>query len=135
MLNKIILQGRLTRDPELRSTTTGTPVASFSLAVDRGGKDKGADFIDCVAWRKTGEFAASYFKKGSLALVEGKLQIRDWTDKDGNKRKAAEVVVDNMHFCGPKQDAGPIFAPVVDPIDELAQKFEELNDDSGSLPF
>ena len=94
MLNKIILMGRLTRDPELRHTQTGTAVASFSLAVDRDFKDKATgdrttDFIDVVAWRQTGEFVSRYFTKGRMAVVEGRLQIRDWTDKDGNKRRSA----------------------------------------------
>ena len=109
MLNKIILMGRLTRDPELRHTQTGTAVASFSLAVDRDFKDKATgdrttDFIDVVAWRQTGEFVSRYFTKGRMAVVEGRLQIRDWTDKDGNKRVAAEVVADNVYFGDSKRD-------------------------------
>ena len=96
MLNRIILMGRLTRDPELRHTQTGTPVASFSLAVDRDFKDrntgeKATDFIDIVAWRQTAEFVSRYFTKGRMAVVEGRLQLRDWTDRDGNKRRAAEI--------------------------------------------
>ena len=110
MLNKIILMGRLTRDPELRHTQTGTAVASFSLAVDRDFKDKATgdrttDFIDVVAWRQTGEFVSRYFTKGRMAVVEGRLQIRDWTDKDGNKRRSAEVVADNVYFGDSKRDA------------------------------
>ena len=109
MLNKIFLMGRLTRDPELRRTQTGTPVASFSLAVDRDFKDKATgdrttDFIDVVAWRQTGEFVSRYFTKGRMAVVEGRLQIRDWTDKDGNKRRSAEVVADNVYFGDSKRD-------------------------------
>ena len=100
MLNKIFIMGRLTRDPELRTTNSGTSVASFSLAVDRNYKgadgEKETDFIDCVAWRQTGEFAAKYFTKGRMAVVEGRLQIRPWTDKEGNNRRSAEVIVDNM---------------------------------------
>lgn len=116
MLNSIVLMGRLTRDPELRNTGTGTPVASFTLAVDRdfgaAGTEKQTDFIDCVAWRKTGEFAAKYYKKGSMAAVKGSLQIRDWTDKDGNKRRSAEVIVDTMYFAEGKRDgAAPAPAP------------------------
>lgn len=94
MLNHIVLMGRLTRDPELRYTQSQTPVASFSLAVDRDfgrGEEKQTDFIDCVAWRQTGEFVSKYFQKGSMAVVSGRLQIRDWTDRDGNKRRSAEV--------------------------------------------
>jgi single-strand DNA-binding protein len=103
MLNHIVLMGRLTRDPELRYTQSQTPVASFSLAVDRdfGGRDGGerqTDFIDIVAWRSTGEFVSKYFTKGSMAVVSGRLQIRDWTDRDGNKRRSAEVVADNVYF-------------------------------------
>ena len=109
MLNRIILMGRLTRDPELRHTQTGTPVASFSLAVDRDFKDrntgeKATDFIDIVAWRQTAEFVSRYFTKGRMAVVEGRLQLRDWTDRDGNKRRAAEVVADNVYFGDSKRD-------------------------------
>ena len=100
MLNRIILMGRPTRDPELRYTQTGTPVASFSLAVDRDFKDKttgekSTDFIDIVAWRQTAEFVSRFFTKGRMAVVEGRLQLRDWTDRDGNKRRTAEVIADN----------------------------------------
>ena len=110
MLNRIILMGRLTRDPELRHTQTGTPVASFSLAVDRDFKDKqtgekATDFIDIVAWRQTAEFVSRFFTKGRLAVVEGRLQIRDWTDRDGGKRRSAEVIADNVYFGDSKRDA------------------------------
>ena len=103
MLNHIIIMGRLTRDPELRRTGSGIAVASFTVAVDRdfGGRDGGekeTDFIDCVAWRQTGEFVSKYFTKGSMIVVSGRLQIRSWTDKDGNKRRTAEVVADNCYF-------------------------------------
>ena len=115
MLNHIVLMGRLTRDPELRYTQSQIPVASFSLAVDRdfGGRDGGerqTDFIDIVAWRSTAEFVSKYFTKGSMAVVSGRLQIRDWTDKDGNKRRSAEVVADSVYFGGSKRreaDAAP----------------------------
>ncbi len=109
MLNHIVLMGRLTRDPELRYTKSQTPVASFSLAVDRDfgrGEEKQTDFIDCVAWRQTGEFVSKYFQKGSMAVVSGRLQIRDWTDRDGNKRRSAEVVVDNVYFGESKRREG-----------------------------
>lgn len=109
MLNHIVLMGRLTRDPELRYTQNQTPVASFSLAVDRDfgrGEEKQTDFIDCVAWRQTGEFVSKYFQKGSMAVVSGRLQIRDWTDRDGNKRRSAEVVVDNVYFGESKRREG-----------------------------
>ena len=103
MLNHIVIMGRLTRDPELRRTGSGIAVASFTVAVDRdfGGRDGGekeTDFIDCVAWRQTGEFVSKYFTKGSMIVVSGRLQIRGWTDKDGNKRRTAEVVADNVYF-------------------------------------
>lgn len=109
MLNHIVLMGRLTRDPELRYTQSQTPVASFSLAVDMDfgrGEEKQTDFIDCVAWRQTGEFVSKYFQKGSMAVVSGRLQIRDWTDRDGNKRRSAEVVVDNVYFGESKRREG-----------------------------
>lgn len=109
MLNHIVLMGRLTRDPELRYTQSQTPVASFSLAVDRDfgrGEEKQTDFIDCVAWRQTGEFVSKYFQKGSMAVVSGRLQIRGWTDRDGNKRRSAEVVVDNVYFGESKRREG-----------------------------
>ena len=103
MLNHITIMGRLTRDPELRRTGSGIAVASFTVAVDRdfGGRDGGereTDFIDCVAWRQTGEFVSKYFTKGSMMVVSGRLQIRNWNDKDGNKRRSAEVVADNVYF-------------------------------------
>ena len=107
MLNKIILMGRLTRDPELRRTQSGTAVASFSLAVDRDYKDQSGenetDFIDIVAWRNTAEFVSKYFTKGRMAVVEGRLQIRDWTDKEGHKRRSAEVVSENVYFGDSKR--------------------------------
>ena len=109
MLNHINIMGRMTRDPELRRTGSGVAVASFTLAVDRdfSGKDNGekeVDFIDCVAWRNTGEFVSKYFTKGQMAVASGRLQIRSWTDKDGNKRRTAEVVADNVYFAGSKPD-------------------------------
>ena len=109
MLNHITIMGRLTRDPELRRTGSGIAVASFTLAVDRDfGKNENGeretDFIDCVAWRQTGEFVSKYFTKGRMAVVSGRLQIRGWTDKDGNKRRSAEVVADNVYFGDSKRD-------------------------------
>ena len=112
MLNHIVLMGRLTRDPELRRTGSGIPVASFSLAVDRdfGSNretgEKETDFIDIVAWRSTAEFVSKYFTKGRMAVVSGRLQIRSWQDKDGNKRRSAEVVADNVYFGDSKRDGG-----------------------------
>ena len=110
MLNHITIMGRLTRDPELRRTGSGVAVASFTVAVDRdfGGRDGGereTDFIDCVAWRQTGEFVSKYFTKGSMIVVSGRLQIRNWNDKDGNKRRSAEVVADNVYFGESKRNA------------------------------
>ena len=121
MLNHITLMGRLTRDPELRYTASNTPVASFSLAVDRDfaprdGGERQTDFIDIVAWRQTAEFVSKYFTKGQLAVVSGRLQIRDWTDRDGNKRRSAEVVADNVYFGDSKKsresgDSGALSRP------------------------
>ena len=110
MLNHIVIMGRLTRDPELRRTGSGIAVASFTVAVDRdfSGRDGGereTDFIDCVAWRSTGEFVSKYFTKGSMIVVSGRLQIRGWTDKDGNKRRTAEVVADNCYFGESKRNS------------------------------
>ena len=140
MLNEIILMGRLTRDPELRYTASNTPVASFSLAVDRDfkpkeGGEKETDFIDCVAWRQTGEFVSKYFQKGSMAAVKGRLQIRDWQDKEGNKRRSAEVVADNIYFCGKKENSsvGEQVRSESDIRSALAIPGEPIND--GDLPF
>lgn len=109
MLNHITIMGRLTRDPELRRTCSGIAVASFTLAVDRDVKgqdgERETDFLDCVAWRQTGEFVSKYFRKGSMAVVSGRLEIRSWTDKQGNKHKAAEIVADNIYFGNSKRDA------------------------------
>ena len=148
MLNRIILMGRLTRDPELRHTQSGTAVASFSLAVDRDFKsrdsgEKATDFIDIVAWRNTAEFVSKYFTKGRMAVVEGRLQIRDWTDRDGGKRRSAEVVADNVYFGDTKRAgerggsfSGPAApAPVDYGIPAGADQFAELADDDGDLPF
>ena len=108
MLNHIVIMGRLTRDPELRKTNSGTSVASFTVAVDRDrapeGQEKETDFIDCVAWRGTAEFVEKYFKKGRMIVVSGRLQLRDWTDKEGNKRRSAEIVADSCYFGDSKKD-------------------------------
>lgn len=111
MLNHIVVMGRLTRDPELRRTASGTAVTSFSVAVERDfpNKESGqkeTDFIDCVAWRSTGEFVAKYFQKGSMAVVDGRLQIRGWTDNNGNKRRTAEIVANSVYFGSAKKDTG-----------------------------
>ena len=158
MLNKIFIMGRLTRDPELRRTQAGTPVASFSLAVDRDFKDKNTgeratDFIDVVAWRQTAEFVSRYFTKGRMAVVEGRLQIRDWTDKEGGKRRSAEVVADQVYFGDSKRDSdgggygnsgyasGGYSAPAAPAAPSGygapsgGDQFAELSDDDGELPF
>lgn len=110
MLNHIVVMGRLTRDPELRRTGSGVAVASFAVAVERDfaakdGGEKETDFIDCVAWRQTGEFVSKYFAKGRMAVVSGRLQVRSYTDKDGNKRRTAEIVADSVYFGDSKKDA------------------------------
>ncbi len=144
MLNHITLMGRLTRDPELRYTSSGTAVASFSLAVERDfvsrdGGERQTDFIDCVAWRQTGEFVSKYFAKGNMAAVSGRLQIRDWNDKDGNKRRSAEVVVDNVYFCESKKSRDSGAAPSAPAGYQEAARggsaFAELDDGDGELPF
>lgn len=111
MLNAVCLMGRLTRDPELKTTGSGVSVTSFTLAVDRAyvkqGEDRQADFIDVVAWRGTADFVCKYFRKGQLIAVQGSIQTRTYTDKDGNKRKAVEVVAGNVHFAEGKKEAAP----------------------------
>ena len=134
MLNKIILMGRLVRDPELRHTGNGTAVASFAIAVDRDYKsqsgEKETDFIDIVAWRSTAEFVSKYFSKGRMAVVEGRLQIRDWTDKDGAKRRTAEVVADNVYFGDSKRPVSD--SDTAAPSGEFAEVPDE---EKGELPF
>ena len=141
MLNHITIMGRLTRDPEMRSTQSGVAVASFTLAVDRdfGSKDGGekqTDFIDCTAWRHTAEFVSKYFSKGRMAVVSGRLQIDNYTDNDGNKRKSAKVVADNIYFGDSKKDGA-----TSGQIDEAASftpapsDFVPVNVDDGELPF
>lgn len=146
MLNKVILQGRLGADPELRTTTSGTEVASVNIAVDRDRKDQNgerqSDWVTIVAWKNTAKFLAQYFQKGRTILVDGRLQMRNYTDRDGNKRTAAEVVADNIYFCEKR-----------DPMDDLVRNpniknasapdygttpndsFAELNEEDGELPF
>ena len=153
MLNHIVLMGRLTRDPELRRTGSGIAVASFTLAVDRDyaaqGAEKETDFVDIVAWRNTAEFVSRYFTKGRMAIVSGRLQIRNWTDKDGNKRRSAEVVADNVYFGDSKRDGAsapagfdqtPSYAapqPYQQPAPQpaAASGFSMLEDDDSELPF
>ena len=138
MLNRIILMGRMTRDPELRHTQSGTAVASFTLAVERDFKDKqtgerAVDFIDCTAWKGTAEFVSRFFSKGRLAVVEGRLQLRDWTDKDGNKRRNAELVADSVYFADSKRDSDCDEAPSAAASD--GEQFSEISEDDGELPF
>ncbi len=159
MLNHIVIMGRFTRDPELRRTGSGIAVASFTLAVDRdfksgNSKEKEVDFIDCVAWRQTGEFVGKYFTKGRMAVVSGRLQIRSWTDKDGNKRRTAEVNADNVYFADSKSDnsskGASAAAPAPNPYGAYAaptastpyggfaapaSDFAMLEDDDAHLPF
>ncbi len=152
MLNHITIMGRLTRDPELRYTQSQTPVASFTLAVDRDfgnrdGGEKQTDFIDCVAWRSTAEFVSKYFQKGSMAVVSGRLQIRDWTDREGGKRRSAEVVVDNIYFGesrrrdsseGSSYDSRSSYSSYEAPRSASpapSSPFSDLDDGDGELPF
>lgn len=142
MLNHITIMGRLTKDPELRRTGSGVAVTSFTVAVDRDFKSNGeteTDFIDCVAWRQTGEFVHQYFAKGRMAVVSGRLQIRSWTDKDGNKRKTAEIVADNVYFGDSKKES------TADDYSQMrngyantsapASDFAMLDDEDSQLPF
>ena len=135
MLNKIFIMGRLTRDPELRRTQSGTPVTSFSLAVDRDFKsqsgEKETDFVDIVAWRSTADFVSKFFTKGRMAVVEGRLQLRDWKDKDGNNRRSAEVVAEHVYFGDSKRsESDTASAPPV------SGDFREIpEEEKGELPF
>lgn len=146
MLNRIIIMGRLTRDPELRRTANGTAVTSFTLAVDRDFKnqsgEKETDFIDVVAWRNTAEFVCQYFGKGRMAVAEGRLQLRDWKDQNGNNRRVAEVVADNVYFGDSKRDGsgGGYNAPASAPMGGYQPApstggFSEIDDEDGELPF
>ena len=151
MLNYITVMGRLTHDPELRRTPAGVPVASLSIACDRDFKDKATgerttDFIDIVAWRSTGEFVSKYFTKGRMAVVSGRLQMRDWTDKEGNKRRSAEIVAENVYFGDskskeeqepPASAGGPVEAAGGDPFGlpgNFSPNFGGLSD-VGELPL
>ena len=142
MLNKVVIMGRFTKDPELRRTGSGTAVTSFSLACDRDFKsqsgDKETDFIDAVAWKNTAEFVSKYFSKGRMAVLEGRLQIRDWTDKAGNKRTTAEVVADNVYFADSKRSESNDNQK--ENFNALSGRLSDdfvaaLNDDTSELPF
>ena len=155
MLNHITLMGRLVNDPELRRTGTGIAVTTFRIAVDRDfapkdGGERKADFINCVAWRQTGEFISKYFTKGRMIVVDGRLEMRDWTDRDGNKRTSAEVIVDNAYFGDSKRDgdsgssyggntyaapAAPSYGGYSAPAAAPASDFAMLSDDDAQLPF
>lgn len=135
MLNRIIIMGRLVRDPELRTTQSGVSVTSFTLAVDRDIKsqsgERDTDFIDVVAWRQTAEFVCRYFGKGRMAVVEGKLQTRDWKDRDGNNRRTVEVIAGSVYFGDSKRDSGQAYsAPAAEP-----SGFSEIDDQENDLPF
>ena len=130
MLNHIVLMGRLCADPELRRTNSGTPVTSFTLAVDRDFKNqngkKEADFVPVIAWRNTAEFVSKYFTKGRMAVVEGRLQMRNWQDNNGNKRTTAEVVAENVYFGDTKRE---------DSRSQAEPEYEEIREEDGDLPF
>ena len=141
MLNKIIIMGRLTRDPELRRTGSGTAVTSFSLACDRDFKsqsgEKETDFIDVVAWKNTAEFVSKYFSKGRMAVVEGRLQTRDWTDREGGKRVATEIVADNVYFADskrsePNENQKENFNAL---SGRLSDDFVPISEEDGEIPF
>lgn len=141
MLNKIIVMGRCAADPEMRMTPSGVPVTSVTLAVDRDFKDKNGnketDWIEVVAWRETAKFLADYFSKGSMAVVSGRLQIRSWTDKDGNKRKTAEVVADSVYFGESKNDRGNhnnAYTGFVK-AESVPGAFAPIAEDDDQLPF
>lgn len=141
MLNRIIIMGRLVRDPELRTTPAGVSVTSFTLAVDRDFADKqsgekATDFLDVVAWRNTAEFVCKYFAKGRMAIAEGRLQIREWKDRDGNNRRTAEVVADNVYFGDSKKEAGGYGAEQsYAGYGNASGGFTEMDDQDGQLPF
>ena len=138
MLNSITLMGRLTKEPDFRTTQSGTNVVSFTLAVDRdyqsGGSEKQTDFIDCTAWRNTAEFVSKYFRKGQMMALRGSLQSRKWEDKNGNSRVSWEVLADSVYFCGDKKSDGNVERPAKTGVNVSA--FEDLDDESdGQLPF
>lgn len=140
MLNFVAIMGRFVRDPELRKTGSGKSVASFSLAVDRDRKnesgDRDVDFIDCVAFGQTGDFVSKYFQKGSMAVVSGRLQVRSWTDKDGNKRRASEIVVGKIYFAQSRRDGlQEQDGPPSQTVPNLPDDFSQLDGEDLSLPF
>lgn len=140
MLNHAVIMGRLTRDIEVRRTGSGTAVASFSVAVDRDiankdTKERETDFLDCVAWRNTAEFLQKYFRKGDMIVVSGRLQVRSWQDKNGDKRRATEILADNVYFGqGKREDSKPAYSRGV-PVSEPVSDFAQMEDDDALLPF
>lgn len=132
MLNTIIIMGRLVRDPEVRRTNSGKTCTSFTVAVDRDYGDKQTDFLDCVAWQQTGDFVDKYFMKGDPIVVQGRMQSRDWTDKQGGKRRAWEIVVSQVHFAagGKRNTEGSAV-----PVDAGGGEYDALLDDDPNLPF
>ena len=141
MLNRVLIQGRLTRDPEMRYTQSNTPVASFTVACERDysgdSGERATDFIDCVAWKGSAEFVCKYFRKGQMMLIEGRLQSRKWTDKQGNNRTSWEVIAEHTYFGEPKredQPSGGNYAPPANTA-QPQSPFTELPDDDGELPF
>ena len=144
MLNSVIIMGRLTADPELRTTTSGLSVTSFTVAVDRNyksGDERQTDFINCVAWRQTADFVTRFFRKGQMIAVQGSLQVRNYEDKNGNKRTAYDVVADNISFCGSKSESGNFGAPRQESAPAVsyqsadAGSFSVLPDDNQGFPF
>lgn len=140
MLNRIVLMGRMTRDPELRRTAAGTAVASITLAVDRDyasqGQEREADFIDCVAWRNTAEFVSKYFTKGQLAVVSGRLQIRPWEAKDGSKRRSAEIIVEDIYFAGGTKTAREVAQAPAGAVDSSSPALDPDSEPGESrLPY
>ena len=141
MLNKVVIMGRFTKAPELRRTGSGTAVTSFSLACDRDFKsqsgEKETDFIEVVAWKNTAEFVSKYFSKGRMAVVEGRLQIRDWTDKDGGKRRSAEVVADNVYFADSKRsESNDNQKENFNALSgRVSDDFVPISEDDGEIPF
>lgn len=141
MLNRITIQGRVVRKPEMRVTQSGKPVASFTLAVERDyvaqGQERETDFLDVVAWNQKAEVAGKYLDKGSMAVVDGRLQIRTWTDKEGNKRRNAEILADQIYFCGSRQSDGAakISGAEVSPASDVPDEFTMLDENADDLPF
>ena len=134
-MNRVCLMGRIGRDLELKKTNSGVSVVSFPLAVDRNGKDAGTDWIDIVTWRGTAEVLCNYAGRGRLIAVEGRLQMRDWTDKNGNKRRSYEVQADSVYFADNRRLEGNDTAQSRNAVESAAGGFAEVSEDDGELPF